>query len=186
MRKIISLFQRNYESDHLVRNEVVPGAEWVLVGEGIATRKFDGTACMVRDGKLYRRYELKKDRLAPVGFEPSQEPDPVTDDIPGWVPVNDASSDKWHRQAYMTWTDWPDGTYELVGPKVQGNPEGFGGHTLIPHGRDTLRDAPRDFEGIQAYLSTHNIEGIVWWHPDGRMVKIKAKDFGLRRGGHEA
>ena len=24
-----------------------------------------------------------------------------------------------------------------------------------------------------------NIEGIVWHHPDGRMVKIKARDFGL-------
>ena len=54
MRKIISLFQRNYDGDRLVRNEVVPGAEWVLAGEGIATRKYDGTCCMVRDGKLYK------------------------------------------------------------------------------------------------------------------------------------
>jgi hypothetical protein len=44
MRKIITLFQRNYESDRLVRDEVVPGAEWVLAGEGVATRKFDGTS----------------------------------------------------------------------------------------------------------------------------------------------
>lgn len=28
MHKIISLFQRNYHSDYLVRNEVVPGVEW--------------------------------------------------------------------------------------------------------------------------------------------------------------
>jgi hypothetical protein len=27
----------------------------------------------------------------------------------------------------------------------------------------------------------HNIEGIVWHHSDGRMVKIKAKDFGIKR-----
>lgn len=40
MQKIISLFQRNYDGDHLVRDEVVPGAEWVLRGEGVATRKW--------------------------------------------------------------------------------------------------------------------------------------------------
>ncbi len=30
MQKIISLFQRNYDGDKLVRDEVVPGAEWVI------------------------------------------------------------------------------------------------------------------------------------------------------------
>lgn len=29
MKKIISLFQRNYEGDKLVRDEVVPGAEFL-------------------------------------------------------------------------------------------------------------------------------------------------------------
>ena len=43
MRKMITLFQRNYGSDDLARNEVMPGAEWVLAGEGLATRKHDGT-----------------------------------------------------------------------------------------------------------------------------------------------
>lgn len=38
MKKIISLFQRNYDGDRLVRNEVTPGAEWVINGEGTATR----------------------------------------------------------------------------------------------------------------------------------------------------
>ena len=59
MKKIISLFQRNYDGDLLVRDEVVPGAEWVIAGEGVATRKFDGTCCLVRDGKLFKRYEVK-------------------------------------------------------------------------------------------------------------------------------
>lgn len=35
MKKIISLFKRNYETDHKVRNEVVEGAEWVINGEGL-------------------------------------------------------------------------------------------------------------------------------------------------------
>jgi len=44
-----------------------------------------------------------------------------------------------------------------------------------------LEDAPRKFEEIKAYLADKDIEGIVWHHPDGRMVKIKKKDFGYKR-----
>ena len=42
-------------------------------------------------------------------------------------------------------------------------------------------DAPRDFDGLRIWLHGHPYEGIVWHHPDGRMVKIKGKDFGLKR-----
>ncbi|MGG6294706.1 hypothetical protein ACQ4M4_09795 [Leptolyngbya sp. AN02str] len=52
---------------------------------------------------------------------------------------------------------------------------------LVPHGRDILEDVPRDLDGIREYLSTHTIEGTVWHHPDGRMIKIKGKDFGIKR-----
>lgn len=52
MKKIISLFVRNYDGDRLVRDEIVPGAEWVVAGEGVATVKFpfgmswaDGAPC---------------------------------------------------------------------------------------------------------------------------------------------
>lgn len=183
MKKIISLFQRNYDGDRLVRNEVVPGAEWVLAGEGVATRKFDGTCCMVRDGKLYKRYDAKAGKPTPADFEAAQEPDPVTGHWPGWVPVGEGAEDKWHREAFARWGDLPpDGTYELCGPKVQGNPEGFNYHVLVPHGKLEVRGCQRDFDGIKAYLSSHNIEGIVWHHSDGRMVKIKGKDFGIKRG----
>lgn len=43
MKKIKSLFKRNYETDHLVRDEVVEGSEWVLEGHGVGTLKIDGT-----------------------------------------------------------------------------------------------------------------------------------------------
>ena len=64
---------------------------------------------------------------------------------------------------------------------MQGNPEGFVEHVLIRHGCDRLFYAPRDFAGLKEYLSEHDIEGIVWHHHDGRMVKIKGRDFGIRR-----
>jgi hypothetical protein len=181
MQKIISLFQRNYDGDRLVRDDVVPGAEWVFAGEGIATRKFDGTCCMVRDGKLYKRYDAKQGKTPPAGFEPAQEPDPVTGHHPGWVPVGDGPEDRWFREAFGAEEFPSDGTYELVGPKVQGNPEQFASHTLVLHGGYRLPDAPRTFASIRAYLASHDMEGIVWHHPDGRMVKIKAKDFGIKR-----
>lgn len=181
MEKIISLFCRNYETDHLVRDQVVSGAEWVLNGEGIATRKFDGTACLIKDGKLYRRHDVKSGRKPPDGFEPAQEKDEVTGHWPGWVPVGDGPSDKHHRRGLKNSTDLPDGTYELCGPKVQGNPEGFAETVLMRHGVEELEDVPRTFDAIREYLSTHAIEGIVWHRPDGRMVKIKARDFGQAR-----
>lgn len=187
MKKIISLFARNYGGDKLVRNEVVPGAEWVLAGEGRATRKLDGTCCMVRGGALFKRYEVKSGGKAPPGFEAANEVDPETNKQQGWLPVGDGPEDKWHREAFaatgrMLQGVIPDGTYELLGPKVQGNPEKAECHYLEPHGQEVLQGVPRDFEGIKEYLRTHNIEGIVWHHEDGRAVKIKAKDFWLRRG----
>lgn len=185
MKKIISLFQRNYDGDRLVRNEVVPGAEWVVAGEGIATRKYDGTCCMVRDGKLYKRYDAKQGKTPPAGFEPAQDCDPVTGHMPGWIAVGVGPEDRWFREAFGPYEAHPvapDGTYELIGPKINNNPERYENHTLITHGFEQFLDCPRDFDGIRAFLESHDIEGIVWHHLDGRMVKIKGKDFGIKRG----
>jgi hypothetical protein len=199
MRKIISLFQRNYDGDRQVRNEIVPGAEWVISGEGIATRKWDGTCCLYRGGRLYRRHEIKAGGKPPPNFEPANEVDETTGKQQGWLPVGDGPEDRWHREALArghaildpidgpaTMTlrdDFRDGeTYELVGVKVQGNAEGVAdGHWLVTHGQHRLPLAPRDFDGIREYLRTADIEGIVWHHADGRMVKIKTRDFGLKR-----
>lgn len=185
MKKIISLFQRNYDGDCLVRNEVVPGAEWVLNGEGVATRKWDGTCVLIEDGVMWKRYEVKKGKTPPPGFRPATDVDPNTGKQQGWLPVGDGPDDRWHREAVNgdddLPIDYPDGTYELVGPKIQGNPERFDRHLLAPHGEWPLRDAPRTFDALRDYLAARDIEGIVWHHPDGQMVKIKARDFGLKR-----
>jgi hypothetical protein len=177
MKKIISLFVRDFKGERLAREEVTPGAEWVIAGEGVATRKWDGTCCMILDGIFYKRYELKRGKKAPVNFVPATTVDEITGKQQGWVPV--VPEDKWHLEAYQG--NEPDGTYELVGPKVQNNVENFTKHCLIPHGTDLL-DAPRTFEGLRDWFQTQNIEGIVWWHKDGRKVKIKCKDFGIERG----
>jgi hypothetical protein len=211
MRKIISLFQRNYDGDRLVRNEVVPGAEWVIAGEGVATRKYDGTCCMVRYGRLFKRFEVKPNGKPPENFEPANSVDENTGKQQGWVPVGDGPEDRWHREgregtegylATLAFDEVPpqydkgvgdwigkcvfmgsliDGTYELVGPKIQGNPEGLNAHYMLRHGAVEI-EAPRNFDGLRDYLSVNDIEGIVWHHPDGRMVKIKARGFNVGRG----
>lgn len=189
MQKIISLFQRNYESDRQVRDEIVPGAEWVINGEGTATRKWDGTCCMIKDGVLYKRYDAKKGKLPPDGFIPAQDPDPVTGHWPGWLKVGNDNEDRWHREAFDKGIVWDsagndpflnDGTYELIGPKINGNKDCVTGHWLVAHGAHRL-DVPRTFDELKIWFADKDIEGIVWHHPDGRMVKIKKKDFGYKR-----
>lgn len=179
MQKIISLFKRDYTGTRLVYDEVVPGAEWVLAGEGAATRKLDGTCCMVRNGVLFKRYTLKRG-VAPPDFEPATKIDPATGKQEGWRPVDPSDpGDKFHLQAWDI--TLPDGTYELVGPKIQGNPENYPEHTLVAHGSIPVPAAPRTFNELKRFLDGGGIEGIVWHHSDGRMVKIKARDFGVSR-----
>ena len=188
MKKIISLFKRDYENGRLVINEVTPGAEWVIAGEGIATQKFDGTCCMVRDGQLFKRYDAKKGKTPSVEFEPAQDPDPITGHWPGWLPVSDSNEDKYFREAILPDSPYNcgllDGTYELCGPKIQNNPERLQSHSLIKHGKVELSDCPRTFEELKTYfrVNCNFIEGVVWHHTDGRMVKLKCKDFGFKRG----
>ena len=183
MIKIKSLFQRNYEGDRQVRDEVVPNSEWVTQGIGFATRKWDGLAVRLKDGVFYVRYDAKVGRTPPEDFEPAQPlPDPETGHWPGWVKVTGKNL---KRIQSAVSGDLPDGTYEFCGPTVGtrhgANPERLTEHMLVPHGKDILDDCPRDFEGLQKYLTVNFMEGVVWYHPDGRMVKIKAADFGIVR-----
>lgn len=178
MKKISSLFQRNYETDRLVRDEIVDGAEWVASGEGVATRKYDGTCCLIRDGKLFKRYEVKPGKTPPPDFEPANDIDENTGKQQGWRPVGAGPEDAYHREAFTGHE--PDGTYELLGPKIQGNRENIGNHILLKHSdAEVFLDCPRDFNGIREWFKGKCIEGIVFHHPDGRMVKIKKKDYGM-------
>ena len=42
-----------------------------------------------------------------------------------------------------------------------------------------LSDDPITYDELKAFFEKNIIEGIVWHHPDGRMAKIKRRDFGL-------
>jgi len=183
MKKIPTLFMRDFDNDpSRVLNEVHPECQWVLDGEGVATIKLDGTAVMFRNFQPYKRRGVKKGQEPPFGFE-LVEKEETTGKSVGWVPVGEGPEDKWHREAF-TEPNYVDGTYELIGPKIQGNPEQETCHLLVPHhspGLILANSVPRSYDELKAWLQGKDCEGIVFHHPDGRMAKVKLKDFGFKR-----
>jgi hypothetical protein len=180
MKKIPTIFKRNPEKMSEVLNEPHPDCNWVFNGEGVATRKYDGTCVKIENGNYYKRREIKPNKKIPSNFIEEQF-DENTGKRVGWIPVDPTSKeDKWHMEAFSS--ELPDGTYELVGPKIQGNPEKYSTHVLIKHSNaEQYENVPRTYDKIYQFLKDKDIEGLVFHHPDGRMAKIKKKDFGIKR-----
>ena len=187
MKKISTLYKKDPNDLGRVINEVNPENTWVFES-GIPTRKFDGTACMILNGELYKRYDVKHGKKVPENAIPCQEPDSITGHCPHWIKCNaNNPADKWHFVGFDALENKEDGTYELCGEKLQGNPEHFNGHCLIKHGIEILPITDFSFEGLKNYLSNPelDIEGIVFHHKtDGRMCKIRKCDFGIKRAIH--
>ena len=191
MKKIPSLFIREFENHNIINitDQVTNGCEWVINGEGIATEKYDGTCCMIKQGKLYKRYDAKKGKKPPEGAIPCQpEPDPITSHWPHWVLVDkNKPEDKWFIEAFKRLEEQSllygkyiiDGTYELCGPHFQTNPYNLDIDLFYKHGDKVLENVPRTFEGIKQYLNDNYIEGIVFHRGNGEMCKIKRTDFGF-------
>lgn len=182
MKKISTLYKKDPSDLGRVINEINPENAWVFTDEGVrATRKYDGTACAVINGQLYKRYDVKKGKSVPPFAIPCQDPDEITGHWPHWILCqHDNPADKWHIEAFNA-SKYADGTYELCGPKVQGNPEKFEKHTLVKHGEKLIEITQLDWIGLHLVLEHMDIEGIVFHHPDGRMCKLRKSDFGIKR-----
>ena len=185
MKKIPTLFEREFENHKVcgIRNAVTPGLEWVLAGEGTATIKIDGSCCAIIDGVFYKRYDAKRGKNPPEGAIPCCDPDPVTGHWPHWLKVSETdNANRWLLEAYRNSNgdNLDDGTYEAIGPHFQANPYNLNHDVIERHGIRILHDVPRTFEGIREYLSSHNIEGIVFWKDGAPQCKIKRSDFGFK------
>lgn len=181
MKKVPSIFIRDWHGNpSRVTEECNPECLWVFKGEGVATRKYDGTAVLVEDGVLWCRYDAKHGKKPPENFRPAQDVDAETGHWPGWVPAGDNPQYMWQAKCHAAHHS-ENGTYEACGPHFQSNPEGLPEDMFIPHGKDGLLNAPRNFNDLAEWFKGRDIEGIVWHHPDGRMAKIKKADFGLSR-----
>lgn len=194
MKKIPTLFVRDEEDRRYVTREVNPACQWVIDGEGIVTRKYDGTCVMFDGERWWARREVRPGKAAPPYYVPVDH-DNVTGKTVGWEPIEQSAFVKYHAEVLRIWRnlhaafshdpmETRPGTYELFGPKINGNPENAENHKMYRHGdighydAEELMLAPRDFDNLADWLYEHpGWEGLVWHHPDGRMAKIKRKDF---------
>jgi hypothetical protein len=179
MHKIPTLFLRDPANRKRVLPEADPACRWVLDGEGVATRKYDGTCVMLdEDGAWWARREVRPGRPTPPHYRPVTT-DENTGRTMGWEPIGQSAYARYHAEALAAAPlERGPGTYELIGEKVNGNPEGVRGHALVAHADAEHLGAPRDLEGLRAYvLARPWSEGIVWHHPDGRRAKLKRQDF---------
>lgn len=180
VRKIPTLFRRNPDDRaHVLLGEVTPGCEWVVAGAGVPTRKVDGTCVMFDGSAWWARREIKPGRTAPPGFVEAEH-DPTTGKTVGWEPIESSPFVRFWREALASRTDLAPGTFELVGPKINGNPEGRPGHELISHVEGTAIPPALAVDTPERAIATarqEGWEGIVWHHPDGRMAKLKVRDL---------
>lgn len=204
MKKIKTVFVVDYENNGLITDVVRECNSWVTNGEGKASIKFDGTSCLIKDGILFKRWDRK---LSPkfykkfisckskgLNFEANEEMfkplkngaiacnesfDPVTFHWPHWVPVTDSNEDQYHIEGFESLIDKVDGTYELVGPRLQGNPYNLSKHELWKHGSVEVDIFDYSFDGLKQLILSLNAEGLVWLHSDGRMAKLRKSDFGI-------
>lgn len=190
MEKIPTIFLRDEPNRKYVTDKPNPGTMWVFKGKGTPTWKWDGTSCMIdvwgSEFRLWRRRTLKPGAPLPEGFRPAGDVDPATGKQQGWVLCErDNPNDATHFEGFDNLETLQHGTFELVGPMIQGNPHNFEHHKLVAHGGEMvgLPDG-YGFKDLRWWLrrvmETHDIpggEGVVWHNPDGRKAKLKMRDF---------
>lgn len=187
MKKISTLFKKDPQDLGRVFNEVNPENEWVFT-DGIPTRKYDGAAASIINGEIYKRYDAKKGKKVPDGAISCQAADLITGHHPHWVKCSrDKNEDKYFFEGYDSLLETGkviDGTYELIGEKINSNHERIQGHRLVRHGHHVLIGlmTPMTFNNLKHFLEQMDIEGIVFHHKsDGRMCKLRKSDFGIQR-----
>lgn len=187
MKKIPTLFKREFHEDgtFTLTDQVKEGMEWVLTGEGLATVKWDGTPVYFDGTNWYKRFDYKAGRQLPENAIPCQTfADPITGHWPHWVLIKEKDKSNKHIisaiQNYLKFgsAQVSIGTYEAIGPNINGNNQGYTRNTLRYHGDCILTDFPRDFQRMSVWLREYPIEGVVFWLNGKPMCKIKRSDFG--------
>src|SRR3990167_4338444 len=185
MRKIKTIFERNWEGNSAVIDKYIEGFTPELLIGAIATEKLDGmnVRVTIRNGGSVR---LEKRRNP----DKIQKHKGITE--PWYIDASESSEDKWLNDALKN-TDLsklPDGEWsgEALGKNIQGNFLNLESNRIVFF---TLNQAPifegvpTDYKGLKNWLPEQRskygnncgIEGIVWHCPNGDMFKIKVKDF---------
>jgi hypothetical protein len=168
--------------------------------------KIDGTSCMLKDGKPYCRYDAKLFRkkhgkviktltveeikeTLPEGAIPCQEPDEKSGHYPHWIPVSETNPEQKHIwEGFSNLTFIVDGTYECIGPKIQGNPHNEEKHIWVYHqakelvyyiGDEYQKDTP--YETFKTLFENFPWEGLVIYNGNDPVAKIRRSDFGYEK-----
>lgn len=184
MDKIPTIYERDERFSVIAKYK--PECDWVKNGEGIPTEKIDGTNIRVtiKDHKIIavekRRNPNRKEKEQ--GVQPRYVPASENDPSDKWIfaCVKNFEPDKYKLK---------DGQYpcEAYGHKIQGDPLKIGTNKLyfFTVNPQKFINVPLDYNNLKDYIKTlysaFNLkvlaEGIVFHHKDGRMAKIKRKDF---------
>lgn len=209
MKKMPIIFDMTFNKDgerevlHTIRKEIRALVNTTLA-EGkqvVPTFKRDGTAVFRdADGKWFTRRVVKTGKQAPEGFI-ALETDTNTGTTFGWEPKDASPMKKFLNKAIEKFihdngAEPPrNTTFELLGPKINGNPERVTADELRIHGQEKADDFPtiqdilandepfKMLKPIFADFRAKHIEGIVFWlaDADGNLIeprfKVRCKDF---------
>ncbi len=175
---------------YLITQKITEGYNWVFEDNTvIAVEKLDGTclSIIVENGTIIQIYN----RIIRIPFFNK-----------GGIHLIQGVLEAYQRN----YTNFTDGQYfgEVIGKKLQGNPYHIVGHIWIPfegYAKQHLMynswgKYPKTFESIsnwfkndlfslyirRVYNKIEPPEGIVFYHPDGRMAKIRRDMFDWYEG----
>lgn len=184
MKKIKTIFNRNWEGDGKITTEMVVDKE--VLGISIATEKLDGTNVRITvRNHMVVRVEKRRNPTKLEKHKGIEEP---------WYTEATAGDpqDKWIFDGIdnTDFSEVPDGEWsgELLGTNIQGNPLNLPTNRIVFFSlgqAPVFENVPTTFEELKEWLPKQKskygndcgIEGIVWHSPDGQMFKIKTKDF---------
>ena len=185
MKKIKTIFERDWEGNRTCINKFIDGFTPALLTDAIATEKLDGTnvRITIRNGTVVR-------------IEKRRNPDKIQKHKgiiePWYIDASQSTEDKWINDAVAN-TDTSaitDGEWsgEAVGKNIQGNPLNLNKNIVVFFSlgqSPTFENVPTNYGELKEWLKNQKsryghdcgIEGIVWHCKNGDMYKIKVKDF---------
>ena len=193
VKKIPSIFHRKERSSLVDQTQVNPDCQWVFEQSQVCiTVKRDGTPVRYWNGGGWhqRRTLASKNGeplVAPVDFMPVQDTPTYDDESkkmewPGWVPLDTQYEGILQEALRLSVPLYHGCTYELCGPKVNGNPERLSVHQLFSHGVEEVgMTVPLTPQRLIETVQGLSHEGVVVYELIGlrRMAKLKRRDLGL-------
>jgi len=194
MRKMTTLYKQEFTSLSDNKGRIFSGLsqetnkenDWVFTDPTtVAYRKLDGASAAIINGKIYSRYMSRQRKNTPAqipkdGIPAQPHIDEATQTHPYWVPAEPKGQGKHHYNAFINQPGLSDGTYELIGPTVNGNPEEYDVNTLVSHTDPSLLiPLPNTLtrESLKSLVLSQPYEGVVFRNSNDDMCKLRRVDF---------